>query len=101
MKRNVDLTHEILSHVEEADPFVREPESINFGNLEGHWDVKEISYHLVLLLEEGFLARDTLHKGNYSANLRKGDDEQEDAGLRLTWKGHDLLDELREKAPRY
>ncbi len=54
--------------------------------------MKKVSYHLVLLLEEGFLARSTLHKGEWYSK-----DEDEDAGFRLTWKGHDLLEELKDK----
>ena len=93
MRRNMDLVQEILSEVRNSDPFALGPEGFHPGRLPGQWDIKKVSYHLVLLLEDGFLARSTLHKGEWYT-----DDEDTDTGLRLTWKGHDLLDELMDQA---
>jgi len=53
-----------------------------------HWDLRKVSCHLVLLLEDGFLTRSTLHTG-ISGVANVGD-----SGIRLTWRGHDLLGRL-------
>jgi len=92
MKRNFDLVQEILTEVRQTDPFSLQAEDFRAGRLPGHWDIKKVSYHLVLLLEDGFLARSTLHNGG----ARVGE-EIDDKGLRLTWKGHDLLDALKDR----
>jgi len=92
MKRNNDLVKEILSEVRMSDPFSLEPEDFHAGRLPGHWEIKKVSYHLVLLLEGGFLARNSLHSGDVFAER-----DAENDGLRLTWKGHDLLDELKDQ----
>lgn len=98
MRRNMRLVREILSEMENTDPFAKEEtESFNIGKLDGHWDVKKVSYHLVLLIEGGFLARDTLHEGRWS----EGSSREKDASLRLTWRGHDLLEELKDEASRF
>lgn len=92
MKRNMDLVREILSEVRETDPFNEEAEDLRLNRLPGHWEVQKISYHLVLLLEEGFLAR-----GLPSDEKWAGEQEADsNVGLRLTWRGHDLLEELVE-----
>lgn len=93
MRRNLDLVREILSEVEDSDPFAPESEGFQAGQLAGQWEIKKISYHLVLLLEDGFLTRSTLHNGKWY----EGNEQEEDAGLRLTWKGHDLLEELKDQ----
>jgi len=87
----MDLVKEILSEVRQTNPFSLEPEDFHAGRLPGHWDIKKVSYHLVLLLEGGFLARSALHAGIF----RVVDDG--DSGIRLTWKGHDLLDRLNDR----
>lgn len=89
----MDLVREILAEVKDSDPFNPKSEGFHAGQLPGQWKIKKVSYHLVLLLEDGFLARSTLHKGNWYED----DDGNEDAGLRLTWKGHDLLEDLKDK----
>lgn len=94
MKRDLELAKHILAAVEKSNPFVRDPFSgggLNVGDIAGHYDVESVSYHLVLLLEEGFLTRDTLHQGKWSGHKSAG----QRGRLRLTWKGHNLLDELR------
>lgn len=93
MKRNMDLTQEILSELKDSNPFSPEATDFHPGRLPGHWDIERVSYHLVLLVEEGFLARHSLHRGT-----QNGSREEEDAGLRLTWKGHDLLEKLTEES---
>ena len=75
----MDLVKEILSEVRQTNPFSLEPEDFHAGRLPGHWDIKKVSYHLVLLLEGGFLARSALHAGIF----RVVDDG--DSGIRLTW----------------
>ena len=96
MRRNMDLVKEILSEVKNSDPFSPDADDFHPGRLPGHWKIEQVSYHLVLLVEEGFLARHRLHVGAQE----KGNKENEDGGLRLTWRGHDLLEEL-ENNSRY
>ena len=90
----MDLVQEILSEVKDSDPFSPEADDFHPGRLPGHWGIEEVSYHLILLVEEGFLARHRLHKGTQNQNGR----EQENSGIRLTWRGHDLLEELTEES---
>lgn len=92
MKRNKDLVEEILTEIRDSDPFSLEPEDFHAGRLPGHWEIKKVSYHLVLLLEANFLARNSLHSGDVHGN-----GPVEDNGLRLTWRGHDLLDDLKSR----
>lgn len=97
MKRNMDLVREILSEVQETDLFSEEAEDLRLSRLPGHWEIQKVSYHLVLLLEEGFLARGLLPDEGWA-----GEQEADSSvGLRLTWKGHDLLEELDNDAPRF
>lgn len=91
MRRNMDLVQEILSEVNNRNPFDADSEGFHAGRLHGQWEIKKVSYHLVLLLEEGLLARSTLHTGKWYED----NEQEEDAGLRLTWKGHELLEELK------
>jgi len=90
----MDLTREILSEVKDSDPFSPEADDFHPGRLPGQWGIEEVSYHLILLVEEGFLARHRLHRGTQTGM----GSEQEDTGIRLTWKGHDLLEELTEES---
>jgi hypothetical protein len=90
----MDLAQEILSEVRESDPFSLEADDFHPGKLSGQWGIEEVSYHLILLVEEGFLARHELHNGILNENGKNGEG---DGGLRLTWKGHDLLEELTEE----
>jgi len=90
MDRNMDLVGELLKEIKDSDPFSLTADDLDPSELPGHWDMKRVSYHLVLLIEEGLVARNFLHTGNLNGN----EEEEEDAGLRLTWKGHDLLEEL-------
>jgi hypothetical protein len=88
------LVREILLEVKRSDPFSADDNDFQIGELPGHWDLKEVSYHLVLLVDEGFLARSTLHKGEWRC---EDGTTGKDSGLRLTWKGHDLLEELTDE----
>lgn len=92
MKRNMDLVQEILSEVRETDPFNEETEDLRVERLPGHWKIQKLSYHLVLLLEEGFLARGLPSKAKWTGEQESGSN----VGLRLTWRGHDLLEELKD-----
>lgn len=89
----MDLVQEILFEVRDSGLFALEPEDFHTDRLPGTWESKNVSYHLVLLLEEGFLAHSRFHKGGESVET----DGEENAGLRLTWKGHDLLEELTDQ----
>jgi hypothetical protein len=87
----MDLVKEILDEVRQTDPFSLEPNDFHAGRLPGHWDIRKVSYHLVLLIEGGFLARSSLHTG---VSCVAGDSN---SGIRLTWRGHDLLDKLNDR----
>ena len=89
----MNLVQEILSEVKNSDPFSPESEGFHAGRLSGQREIKNVSYHLVLLLEDEFLARSTLHHGRWDET----NEQDGDAGLRLAWKGHDLLEELEEE----
>jgi len=81
MKLNKELIREILLEVESTE----DPLSLKTLNLPGHTD-EEISYHICLLAEAGFLkAHDltTLNGFNWSAT-------------RLTYEGHEFLDTIRD-----
>ena len=98
MRRNMDLVKEIFSEIRESDQFALETGDFHPGRLPGQWSMKKVSYHLVLLLEADFLARSTLHEGRWDGPASHDEDaEREGAGLRLTWKGHELLDKLGER----
>lgn len=86
----MDLTREILLEVKDSNPFSPEADDFHPGKIAGQWKIEVVSYHLILLVEEGFLARHQLHQGTQNGKGRAA----KDAGLRLTWKGHDLLEEL-------
>lgn len=92
----MDLVAELLSELEQTDPFDEAAEDLRFDRLAGHWDIQKVSYHLILLLEEGFLARGLPSGGGWTAEQ----DSVSNVGLRLTWKGHDLLEEL-EAGPKF
>jgi len=92
------LVQEILSEVRDVDHFDDESETFRIERLPGHWEIKNIAYHMILLLEEGFLARTSTEEESEGpgAAWAGGIAAQHGSGLRLTWKGHDLLDDLRE-----
>ena len=81
MKLNKELIREILLEVEATE----DPLSLKTLNLPDHTD-EEISYHICLLAEAGFLmAHDltTLNGYNWCAT-------------RLTYEGHEFLDTIRD-----
>lgn len=89
MKRDMDLVRSILLSVEEhhqRGKLARQPTS-----LEGH-DKYALEYHRDLLVDEGYLAADVHGSGVHGASAARLI-----VVTGLTWKGHDLLDLLREE----
>lgn len=85
MKRDLDLVRKILLAVE-ADPRfdgrrLLAPDICSDVGISGR-PIQEISYHLELLIKEGFL------EGN-AGPLRP-------TISKLTWKGHEFLDDIRD-----
>jgi hypothetical protein len=94
MKRSMKYVKEILSIIEKgeievqfgAENFIVVP----FNNENFNWNREELMYHLTLLGEEGFLRSIESFKAHAVV-----DDTNQGYGVKgLTWKGHDLLDEL-------
>lgn len=92
MKLEVDLVRQLLLHIEEdADRPISDLDNIE---IEG-WTEEQIQYHVVLLAEAGFIEA--------SVN---GVPDNEDPSLahviysvrRLTYKGHEFLDTVRDPA---
>jgi Hypothetical protein (DUF2513). len=97
----MDLVEEILSEVRDTDPFAPEPEDFRAERLPGHWEIKKVAYHLIILVEEGFLARTTALDemlGPIGVGTEESGDDEYGSGLRLTWNGHDLLEQLKEQS---
>ena len=91
MKRDMKLVEEILEYVENQDCAVERLKILNH--------VSEHRYagdHLGMLLDGGFL-RTTYMLGGFIHPAWGLPDpyRQEDESFLLTWKGYDLLDELR------
>lgn len=104
MRRNMDLVREILSEVRDTDPFAQEPEDFRAERLPGHWEIKNVAYHLIILVEEGFLARTTALDemvGPTGVEPQGTGDDEDGSGLRLTWKGHDLLEQINDSSPKF
>jgi Hypothetical protein (DUF2513) len=87
VQRNMDLTRELLLKIE-SDPRLDGMRWIRYHTAEemgitGHSDV-EVGYHLSMLIEEGFLV---------------GRDRMETMPVlhKLTWRGHELLDDIRDE----
>ena len=106
MKRDWDLVQEILEKAEENDPF--SDEGISVESLASDHGPELLAYHVILLTKEGFLhpqpSSDTLQKNflqsepaveNGSGTINR--EEQAQGQMRLTWKGHNLLDILRQR----
>jgi hypothetical protein len=85
MKRDIELIRDLLLCIEESDVFngtrLIQPEIGMIGITT--WNVNEAGYNLTQLVEAGFIA------GNVS-------EEPMPLISKLTWKGHDLLDDLRD-----
>jgi hypothetical protein len=82
MKRDLDLVREILLAVEASDEIpLRWVELDHLGRPQG-----EIAYHVVLMAEAGLLEAQNLVTMQRYLWLPK----------RLTWRGHEFLDAIRE-----
>lgn len=85
MKRDMDLTRDLLLFIE-ANPkmdgsrefYFNETESMGFNE----YSIDEISYHLALLVEAGFV--DGAATSAVPCTIR-----------RLTWEGHEFLDNIK------
>jgi hypothetical protein len=85
VQRDLDLTREILLKVEaesrlDGNHWLRYSSPEELG-ITGH-SVEEVGYHLDLLIEEGFV------KGRSGREVIP-------ALNKMTWKGHELLDDIR------
>ncbi len=81
MKRNLELTTQILLQLEEAPPEIGWVDL----DIEGHKE-DEVSYHIKLLHDVGLIeALDVTTSGNFEWKAKS-----------LTWAGHDFLDGTRE-----
>lgn len=99
MERDWALVQNILEEAEENDPF--SDEGISVEDLTSDHGPEVVAYHVILLTKAGFLhpqASDgiqknaTVENGSGSIDRKK----QADGRMRLTWKGHNLLDILRD-----
>ena len=77
MERDMDLCRKILLEVEKLS-LSASPVEIH---VEGHTR-DEINYHLIILVEAGFLALDFVHAGRKDYIWKY---------IRLTWAGHEFL----------
>jgi len=93
MRRDWDLVQEILEAYEEDNPFNHDTAAAK--NID-HDEPELVYYHIAMLEEQGYLDSSLIEHGNL--DVLSGMDEQlndETVPLLLTWKGHDLLDDLR------
>jgi hypothetical protein len=88
MVRNMDLIREILLKTEEVTP----DKSMNYNLLESKDKIseQEYIYHVMLLKEAGYI----------DAILKPSEGDILFGGLikRLTWEGHEFLDNIREQS---
>lgn len=86
MKRDMDLIRTILVKIEADPDYHGELRSISAAGLgiTGHTDT-EVIYHVVMLIEAGFLVGNTKMARAGAVVVSK-----------LTWKGHELLDDIRD-----
>lgn len=82
MKRNNDLIKHILLAAEDADWHVTFTESSVPDGFPGDYPFDEILYHFLLLEERGLIKGSA---SNASCTI-----------TRLTWEGHDFLDDARD-----
>ena len=85
MKRDMDLVRDLLSRIEDSNEFngsqfVRPSRPEDFG-ITKH-SLEEVFYNLRMLIKEGFLEGTETHNGPMVS--------------KLTWKGHELLDDIRD-----
>ena len=83
--RDIDLVRDLLLHVD-GDPqldgrlLIRPDKPEDFG-ISGH-SLEEVFYHLNMLIDEGFATGAVTRDGPLVS--------------KLTWKGHELLDDIRD-----
>jgi Hypothetical protein (DUF2513) len=83
MKRDMEVARAVLAHIESGDEFNGGGGYIlSAEDLGGGHSTEEVAYHVILLVEAGFI------KGDLSAG---------DVAVisRLTWDGHEFLDDTR------
>lgn len=85
MKRDLDLVRKILIHFEEKTDWKNEKDL----KLSGFQD-KDVSYHLDIIYEAGLL--------NSEPILSKQGRVIDTIPFRLTWEGHEFLDNIREES---
>ena len=84
MKRDMNLIRELLFVLEE-EPSGFAPEDVE---IKGYTN-EQIGYHILLLIEAGFIeGQKTVTYGSSSPSA---------IATRLTWAGHEFLDEARDK----
>jgi hypothetical protein len=86
MKLDMDLVRDLLLHVEN-DPQLNgkhwiRPDTVEEIGAAGH-SIDEVEYHLIMLIENGFIKGSMTMEGMPAIN-------------RLTWAGHELLDDIRD-----
>ena len=91
MKRDMDLIRDLLLGIEQDERldgtiFIAPDESDNLGviGITNH-SAEEVAYHLMMLMEAGLI------KGNSTM-------EQMPAVSRLTWEGHEFLDNIKDQS---
>lgn len=85
MKRDLDLIKAILEHFEAKDDWKHEKDL----EIEGY-DIKLVSYHLQIMFEAGLI--------NAEAITSETGRIYDLVPFRLTWQGHEFLDNIRDKS---
>lgn len=85
MERNLNLIRELLLEIEKM-PAGSGP--IQFHSVDGNTSSEEITYHLSLLLDVGFIDAKKITTYEGATYLVR----------RMTWNGHDYLDSVRSDA---
>lgn len=100
MKRNRDLVEAVLEQLEEEGPIDGYED---LEDLEGEHEKEEVIYHLKLLedgefVEANWRVVDPSEYDDPQSKILAMTVSDPDAlnSARLTWKGHDLLDEMRD-----
>ena len=81
MKRDMDLIRKILLQIEEKHDGRNR---VQIHSVEGH-AVNEVSYHVGLLVDAGYVEAGTVSTLRATAYLIRG----------ITWEGHEFLDAVR------
>lgn len=88
MKRDINLVKEILLHIESSE-FASASIDVNLSPTFPNFTGIQVTYHLELLTEAGYLKGDVLKA--------EGSDKLFWADVELTWAGHEFLDILKDK----